>query len=66
MEMDRFLPRWLKNRVLPKSKLRFFCCGAYMSTHNSSFINPAPNIYLYEDGEYRLVREKKPIQMMEY
>lgn len=66
MEMDRFLPRGLKNRVLPESKLRFFCCGAYMSTHNSSFINAAPNIYLYEDGEYRLVREKKPIQMMEY
>ena len=29
-----------------------------MSTHNSSFINAAPNIYLERGGEYTLLRKK--------
>ena len=58
MELDRFYPRDLKNRLEKNSRLLFHCCGAYMSVHNSHFINTAPNIYLLEDGEYSLLRRK--------
>lgn len=58
MELDRFWPRDMNQLVLDKTKFRFHACGAYMSTHNSYFINAAPNIYLHEGGEYRLLREK--------
>lgn len=58
MELDRLWPRDLKNLVEHESKLLFHACGAYMSVHNSNFINAAPNIYLFENGEYRLLREK--------
>ncbi len=57
MEMDRFWPRDMKNLAERNSKFLFHCCGAYMSTHNSHFINAAPNIYLYKDGEYQLLRK---------
>ncbi len=56
MEMDRFWPRDMKNLAERGSKFLFHCCGAYMSTHNSHFINAAPNIYLYKDGDYQLLR----------
>ena len=58
MELDRFWPRDLHQLAGQDSKFLFYCCGAYMSTHNSSFINAAPNIYLYENEEYNLVRRK--------
>ena len=58
MELDRFWPRDLHQSIRHDSKLLFYCCGAYMSTHNSWFINAAPNIYLYTDGDYQLVRKK--------
>lgn len=58
MELDRFYPRDIKNLVEKKSRLLFHACGAYMSVHNSNFINAAPNIYLFKDGEYTLLREK--------
>ncbi|MDD6090327.1 MAG: diaminopimelate decarboxylase [Clostridiales bacterium] len=58
MELDRFWPRDMKNLAEHSSKFMFHCCGAYMSTHNSSFINAAPNIYLYKDGGYTLLRKK--------
>ena len=58
MELDRFWPRDLHQIIRHDSKLLFYCCGAYMSTHNSWFINAAPNIYLYTDGDYQLVRKK--------
>ena len=59
MELDRFIPRDMKNLVLHGTKFLFHACGAYMSTHNSSFINAAPNIYLFKDGDYQLVRKKR-------
>ena len=58
MEMDRLYPRDLKNLVERSSKLLFHACGAYMSVHNSNFINAAPNIYLYKDKDYVLLRRK--------
>ena len=58
MEMDRLYPRDLKNLVERNSKLLFHACGAYMSVHNSNFINAAPNIYLYKDKDYVLLRKK--------
>ena len=58
MELDRFYPRDMKNLAGQDTKFLFHCCGAYMSTHNSSFINAAPNIYLSRDGEYTLLRRK--------
>ncbi len=58
MELDRFYPRDMKNLAQPDSKFLFHCCGAYMSVHNSNFINAAPNIYLYQNGDYSLVRGK--------
>ncbi len=66
MEMDRIYPRDLRHEVLLDSRLLFHCCGAYMSTHNSSFINVAPNIYVKKKTNYRLVRKKNCEQMMRY
>ncbi len=66
MEMDRIYPRDIHNMIEHDTKLLFHCCGAYMSTHNSSFINAAPNIYVKKDGEYSLVRQKNPDQMLIY
>ena len=45
------------------SRFLFHCCGAYMATHNSNFINAAPRIYLERDGEYTLLRESDPLAM---
>lgn len=58
MELDRFWPRDMHNLAEKGSRFLFHCCGAYMSTHNSNFINAAPNIYLCRNGEYTLLREK--------
>ena len=58
MELDRLWPRDMHNLAERETKFLFHACGAYMSTHNSSFINAAPNIYLFKDGDYRLVRKK--------
>ena len=58
MELDRFWPRDLKNLAEPGSRFLFHACGAYMSTHNSNFINAAPAVYLNEDGAFRLLRPK--------
>jgi len=66
MEMDRFLPRGIHNLVEADTKLLFHACGAYMSTHNSNFINAAPNIYVKEKEEYTVLRLKKNEIMMEY
>lgn len=66
MEMDRFYPRGISNIANKDSKFLFYCCGAYMSTHNSSFINVAPHIYLKKGEEYSVVREKNQEQMLIY
>lgn len=66
MELDRLYPRNLENLVMHDTRLLFHCCGAYMSTHNSSFINAAPNIYIKDNDGYRILRKKNPGQMMEY
>ena len=58
MELDRFYPRDIKNLVQHDSRLLFHCCGAYMSTHNSNFINAAPNIYLKRANDFTLLRRK--------
>ncbi len=58
MEMDRFWPRDMKNLAEHNSQFLFHACGAYMSTHNSGFINAAPAIYLEQDGDYVLLRKK--------
>ena len=58
MELDRFWPRDLHHLATHESRFLFHCCGAYMSTHNSNFINAAPNIYLDDNGEYSLLRKK--------
>lgn len=65
MELDRFYPRDIENMVEEDSKLLFYCCGAYMSTHNSSFINVPPNIYLKEKEEYTILRKKNQQWMLE-
>lgn len=66
MEMDRLYPRNLENLVMHDTRLLFHCCGAYMSAHNSSFINAAPNIYIKDNNGYRIMRKRNPEQMMEY
>lgn len=66
MEMDRIYPRDIRHEVQLDSRLLFHCCGAYMSTHNSSFINAAPNIYLKENEKFTLLRRKNCKQMMEF
>ena len=58
MELDRFWPRDMHNLAEHGTQFLFHACGAYMSTHNSSFINAAPNIYLERGGEYTLLRKK--------
>jgi len=58
MELDRFWPRDLRETAEHDSLFLFHACGAYMSTHNSYFINAAPAVYLERDGAYRLLRRK--------
>lgn len=58
MELDRFWPRDMHNLAEHDTQFLFHACGAYMSTHNSSFINAAPNIYLERGGDYTLLRKK--------
>lgn len=66
MEMDRIYPRDIRHMVTPESRLLFHCCGAYMSTHNSSFINAAPHIYIKENNSFRMLRKKDSAQMLLY
>lgn len=66
MENDRIYPRDIKNIVAMDSKMLFHCCGAYMSTHNSNFINAAPNIYLKTKNGFELLRKSRPELMLEY
>lgn len=66
MEMDRLWPRNLHQLVEMDTQLLFHACGAYMSTHNSSFINAAPNIYVKKDGVYSYLRRKNIESMMKY
>ena len=65
MEADRFLPRGMNRRPGRDSRFLFHCCGAYMATHNSNFINAAPVIYLKREGEYILLRDRRPEDMAE-
>ena len=65
MEADRFLPRDMDHRPSRDSRFLFHCCGAYMATHNSNFINAAPVIYLKREGEYILLRDRRPEDMAE-
>lgn len=58
MELDRFWPRELHQLAEPGSRFLFHACGAYMSVHNSCFINAAPAVYLDEGGALRLLRRK--------
>ena len=58
MELDRFWPRDMRNLAEKDSKFLFHACGAYMSVHNSCFINAAPRIYLDEGGRFSLLRDK--------
>ena len=58
MELDRFWPRNICQMAEKNTKFLFHCSGAYMSTHNSYFINAAPNIYLLQNSNYKLLRKK--------
>lgn len=58
MELDRFWPRDMCQMAEKDTRFLFHCCGAYMSTHNSYFINAAPNIYLLKNNTYELLRNK--------
>ena len=58
MELDRFQPRDIRFRPKADSRFLFHCCGAYMATHNSNFINAAPAIYRKKDGAFSLLRDK--------
>lgn len=66
MESDRIYPRDIKNIVEMDTRMLFHCCGAYMSTHNSNFINAAPNIYVKTKDGFEMIRRKKPELMLEY
>lgn len=66
MEADRFRPRGLDREISMDSRLVFHCAGAYTVTHNSSFINCAPNVYVEEDGECRLLRKKTVESMLRF
>ena len=66
MEMDRFLPRGLHELIEMDTQILFHACGAYMSTHNSSFIKAAPNIYIKKDDEYIILRKKSIESMIKY
>lgn len=66
MESDRIYPRDIRNLVEMDSRLLFHCCGAYMSTHNSNFINAAPNIYIKKADDFLLLRKARPEMMLEY
>ena len=63
MEMDRIEPRDMDRRPQKDTRFLFHCCGAYMATHNSHFINAAPAIYRKHGGEYTLLREPDPMMM---
>ena len=63
MEMDRIDPRDLEYRPRVGSRFLFRCCGAYMATHNSNFINAAPAIYALRGGEWVTLRDKDPQRM---
>ncbi len=66
MELDRIDPRDLDRRPRVGSRFLFRCCGAYMATHNSNFINAAPTIYARREGTFVLLREKDPRRMAEW
>ena len=66
MEMDRLLPRDLHQLIEMNTQIIFHACGAYMSTHNSSFINAAPSIYVKKDNKYIILREKSIESMLKY
>lgn len=66
MEMDRLLPRGLHQLLEMDTQILFHACGAYMSTHNSSFINAAPNIYVKKDDGYECLRVKSIESMLKY
>lgn len=66
MEMDRIDPREMPCRPRRGTLFLFHCCGAYMATHNSFFINAAPTIYARRGGEYTLLRRKDPHLMGEW
>ena len=66
MEKDRIDPRDIEYRPTEDSKILFHCCGAYMATHNSNFINAAPTVYAYSGKDYRLLRTKDPLMMGDY
>ena len=58
MEMDRFYPRDMNCDLTMNSKIIFHCAGAYTMTHNSTFINTLPNVYVNDNGHFELVRDK--------
>lgn len=58
MEMDRLYPKDNIYYVDCNSKLLFHCAGAYTMTHNSSFINLPPLVYVNRNGEYELIRDQ--------
>ncbi len=66
MEMDRIYPRGLNKLIELDTQILFHACGAYMSTHNSSFINSAPSIYILKDNNYKILREKNIESMFKY
>ena len=63
MEMDRIDPRGMDRRPREGTRFLFHCCGAYMATHNSNFINAAPAIYALRGGEWVTLRDKDPQRM---
>ena len=66
MEMDRIYPRDLKQMIELNTEILFHACGAYMSTHNSSFINAAPFIYVKKNDDYICLRKKTVNSMYQY
>ncbi len=58
MENDRFASIMNGKELLPGDVLRFDCAGAYTMGFNSCFINLPPRVYVRENNNCRMVRDK--------
>ena len=65
MENDRFVRLKNAKEIRVGDYLRCFNAGAYTMGFNSCFINLPPYIYVLENDEYRLIRDKNNLLMQE-
>lgn len=56
LEFDKLFE--VKETIKAGDKLQFYKVGAYTMTLTPNFIRLLPNVYVFEDGDYKCIREK--------